>query len=158
MIPNPYKYLIAAVAFVLWSGFMVYGGWYECTVRRLAAEKVSADKAAAELAAATKKLNKASAQLEADETIIRNTTIERTKHVPQVTTGRDCLSAAAVRLLNNNAATGPTDSGKPADEGPTASAATDTDVENWAIQAQGLYDTCATRLNRLIDIETGVEE
>lgn len=74
----------------------------------------------------------------------------------RVTTGRPCLSGAAVRVLNQ-----PDD---PADYGfdpvppPTgghvadhAAFATDADVGGWAIAARAQYNTCRARLAALID-------
>lgn len=72
----------------------------------------------------------------------------------RVTTGRPCLSLAAVRLLNDD----PADYGAPSVPQATGStdaadgaAATDADVGGWAIAARAQYNTCRARLAALID-------
>jgi hypothetical protein len=79
----------------------------------------------------------------------------------QQTSGRECLSAKAVALLNRrtadvgmrdaNAAGGSAASAQAASADPAAGAdaggvATDTDIAGWAASAQALYGQCAGRL------------
>lgn len=94
-------------------------------------------------------------KLAASEAKIVYQTKEVIKYVPQVTTGKPCLSASAVKLLN----TRPDDTNTSnasvqlVTESPAAPAATDSDVAYWIAEANGQYDICATRLNSLIDFE-----
>jgi hypothetical protein len=99
------------------------------------------------------------------------TTINRLKdqrHAQAIrsTTGRACLSADTVRVLNTPAterAAAPADlpaaapgadaAHAPGTAAPAAPAQslTDTDVAAWVADAQGRYATCAARLNTLLD-------
>lgn len=156
LIPLPYR-ILAAVFFalaLLASGFTagVKITRDHAAAQQLVAEKIAADRYRAEVARG----NDLSAKLAAAESNIQTKTIERIKYVPTVTTGRDCLSAGAVGLLNGSAHLGlSAPAGKPAAEGAATPTATDTDVESWAIDASDRYETCAVRLNGLIDWETG---
>ena len=78
--------------------------------------------------------------------------------IHRLTTGRPCLSLAAVRLLNAEQADDPADYGAPGVPQATGStdaadgaAATDADVGGWAIAARAQYNTCRARLAALID-------
>jgi len=100
--------------------------------------------------------NAASAQLAQSETRIQANAIERIKHVPHVTAGRRCLDPAAVSLLNAAESPGlPAAAGQPAPAPAAAPAASDADVAGWIASANGQYETCAARLNGLIDFEEG---
>lgn len=149
LIPLPYRWLIGAVLFAVWSGFMVYGGWHECSIREQAKQRSQALAYAEAVKQEQARGDKASLDLATAQTTIDQLNIERMRHVNQVTTGRECLSSAATSLLNSNASV-QVPAGKP-DAESTPAPATDTDVEAWAIESQGLYDTCAARLNGLID-------
>lgn len=75
---------------------------------------------------------------------------ERDNALKTKTSGKPCLSADAVQLLNT--------SNLPKTAGSTAgknagNAATDTDVAFWASDAQSRYAECARRLNALIRYE-----
>ena len=96
-------------------------------------------------------------QLATRETEIVYRTKEVIKNVPQVTTGRPCLSSAAISMLNYRPDTNavPEATGKPAPEDAAAPAATDTDVAYYLADASGQYETCASRLNSLIDYVDG---
>jgi len=83
---------------------------------------------------------------------------EKNDEIRRLTTGRRCLDAAAVRVLNN-ASTGsqpgalPETARQPAAE--DGAAATDTDVGLWISNAWDQYETCRGRLGALIDFEEG---
>lgn len=154
MIPIQYRILgILVIALVLVAAGFGYG--VRTTKDHAAAQQLVAHVKADEIyQAAVKRGNDLSAKLAAAESSIQTKVIERIKYVPQVTTGRDCLSSGAVGLLNG------TDypklssaSGQPAATGAGQPAATDADVEAWAISSIGQYDICAARLNALIDFE-----
>lgn len=91
---------------------------------------------------------------------------DRNEQAIRSTTGRACLSADTVRVLNTPAAAGgaaPADlpatahgtdgAHAPATAAPGAAAPglTDTDVAAWVTDAQAQYAACAARLNTLID-------
>ena len=73
----------------------------------------------------------------------------------RVTTGRPCLSFAAVRVLNDDPADyGAAPAVPPATGGPDAAdgaAATDSDIGQWVITARTQYATCIQRYHALID-------
>jgi hypothetical protein len=86
----------------------------------------------------------------AEGTIITKT-VEVIKYVPKVTTGRLCLGSDAVSLLQPGATAriNPA-TRKPVTEDANASAS-DTDIAYWVAAANKDYETCAERLNTLID-------
>ncbi|MCQ8103280.1 hypothetical protein NP590_04100 [Methylomonas sp. SURF-2] len=90
------------------------------------------------------------------ESQLTQRTLEVSRALQKVTTGRACLDASAVRLLNGAAHD---DGAMPETAGPSvaesAAIATDTDVAGWIGGAQYHYDTCRARLGALIDFETG---
>lgn len=81
------------------------------------------------------------------------------KNVKKVTTGRTCLSAPAVRLLNHTEA--PTaelpEGSTGIDAEGSSEVATDTHIAEWAAEVQQLYESCAAKLNAKIDIDNGRE-
>lgn len=81
----------------------------------------------------------------------RDTALQETQNaLRQATTGRPCLSAGAVRLLNAPGAAHLKPPGLPAPAGQPAGAdagiASDTDVVLWAAHARRSYDTCRGRI------------
>lgn len=77
------------------------------------------------------------------------------KYVPKYTTGRPCLSADAVRLLNSE--TPDTIERVPNHtetvvEKSTGNAASDTDIATWAAEARREYEDCASNLNAIVDL------
>jgi hypothetical protein len=85
---------------------------------------------------------------------------EHTREIKRLTTGRPCLNAGTVRLLNSSTGIWPVSlpetASRPAAE--DAAAATDTDVAEWIDHAIRQYDTCRDRLGALIDYEQGDQE
>lgn len=83
---------------------------------------------------------------------------ELNREIARSTTGRTCLDARTVGLLN---AAGHRDAARPGPMPQTASApdaapgaaATDTDVAHWASEARSRYDACRAQLDALIDFE-----
>lgn len=97
-----------------------------------------------------------SAQLAQTESQLNQRTLEVSRALSKVTTGRACLGSAAVRLLNNTGNNGtavPEATGASVTE--SGAVATDTDVAGWIGSAQDQYDLCRARLGALIDYETG---
>ena len=83
-------------------------------------------------------------------------TREHAREIKRLTTGRPCLNAGTVRLLNDAtirlsaspAGVPPPTGGTPAANAPAAS---DTDVAGWIDDAGRQYETCRNRLDALID-------
>lgn len=83
------------------------------------------------------------------------------KYVPKYTTGRPCLSADAVRLLNSETTDnieGVPDHTETVVEKSTGNAATDTDIATWAAEARREYEDCASNLNAIVDLSNQTGE
>jgi len=148
----PYRMwiLLAAVAALFGSG--VYSGHHWATTKADAARARAADAYLVQLQAETRRADAAAAALAIAEGRIVTKTVEVIKYVPSVTTGRLCLDADAVGLLQPGAHWGPYPStGEPAGQGAAHAAASDRDVAYWAAEANRQYETAAARLNALID-------
>lgn len=80
---------------------------------------------------------------------------EKRDAINRLTTGRACLTGAAVRVLNDDpadygAATAvPPATGSP--DAADAAAATDTDIGHWIVTAKSQYELCRERYHALID-------
>jgi hypothetical protein len=151
LIPLPYRILIAAAAAAIAFSFGYLQGEAHAQAKADAAQVV-ADKAHAANVAKYVALNNAlSGRLAVAEGTIVTKTVEVVKYVPKYTTGRLCLSSDAVRLLQpgGTARVGSATS-KPNAEDANQSAS-DTDIAYWVAAANEDYETCAVRLNTLID-------
>jgi UDP-N-acetylmuramyl tripeptide synthase len=113
----------------------------------------TAAKAAAEYKIAVDYGNKKAAEVQEIERTSAEVLTEVLINVSKITTGKSCLSADAVRLLNK-----PTKvfglSPRPRDpvEESTGGVATDTDIVNWIARAQDQYKKCAANNNGIVDI------
>lgn len=97
-------------------------------------------------------------QLASQQTHIQQLHQEHARAITRLTTGRPCLSAELVSVLNRTDQPTPADRPDPlptpasspaaADAAPFA---TDTDISTWASTARRDYATCAARLGALID-------
>ena len=158
-----------AVAFLVWTLLAAIAGWQtgreqeqdRCTaqVATLKADQATQERQAAQ--AALDRLQQAQARgdalqarLAAEETNRQTQAQEHAREIKRLTTGRPCLNAGTVRLLNeptghSGTATVPaTTSGATAADAPAAS---DTDVAGWIDNARLQYDACRGRLDALID-------
>lgn len=127
-------------------------------------KRTHAEAEAAAAAAALERLQHAQArgdelaqQLAAAETTLQTQAEEKSHEIARLTTGRPCLSAAVVRVLNspapgNQPGTVPPSAGQPA--AADGAAASDRDVAQWARVCRTRYDTCRVRLDALIDYHT----
>jgi hypothetical protein len=99
--------------------------------------------------------NELSDKLAKAESRITIKNVEVIKYVPTVTTGLvPCLGPAAISLLQPGSDQGlRPPAGEPATEGAGALAASDRDVAYFIASANQQYDTCAVRLNTLVDFE-----
>lgn len=96
--------------------------------------------------------NELASRLAQTESTLNKQAFEVSHEIAQHTSGRACLSASAVRLLNHpdsRAASMP-GAAKQLDA-KSETAATDTDIANWIINTQSQYETCRSRLAALID-------
>jgi hypothetical protein len=149
LIPYRFWIMLACVAALFGSG--VYSGHRWATTKADAARTRAADANIAQLRAEIRRADAAAAALAAAESRIVTKTVEVIRHVPTVTTGRLCLGADAVGLLQPGAHWGPYQPpGEPADQSAAHAAASDRDVVYWAAEANRLYETCAERMNALV--------
>ena len=158
-----------ALAFLVWTLLAAIAGWQtgreqeqdRCTaqVATLKADQATQERQAAQ--AALDRLQQAQARgdalqarLAAEETNRQSQAQEHAREIKRLTTGRPCLNAGTVRLLNQSAG-GLGAPAVPASAGGLAAAdapaASDTDVAGWADNARRQYDTCRDRLDALID-------
>jgi hypothetical protein len=150
---NPYV-LLAVILFLVGSHTTAYfqGRGARDDEVKVENAKIAA-KAAAEYKVAVDYGNKKAAEVQAQKAAFTKKLTEVLIHVPKVTTGRDCLSPDAVRLLNK-----PTSdfglSPRPRDpvEESTGGVASDTDIVNWIARAQDQYKKCAANNNGIVDI------
>ena len=117
----------------------------------------AAERRAAVLQAAQDRGDALTRRLAAQHTQI--TTLEKDRHaaLQAYTTGRACLTADAVRVLNDATTGQPAD--LPTAPGSSTAAdaafATDADVGDWAATARAQYESCQARLDALIDWHLG---
>jgi len=112
-------------------------------------QRVQAD-AMRRLEVATQRGKEAASKLLAAESNLRKSR-EALRHAKaKYTTGRNCLSANAVRMLNN-AGRASSDTASSAAAKDASRFATDQDLWNWSENARHSYQICARRLNALID-------
>lgn len=98
-------------------------------------------------------------RLQSTEAALAEQKMETTREIKRLTTGRACLSAAAVRVLNarttqSDGASSVPGAASSAAAADASGAASDTDVGLWAADARTLYRQCAERLDALIDWHT----
>lgn len=152
LIPAPYRLLAALLLALALFGGGVYSGYRWAATQAEASSAAAAKEHLRQINAELARNHQLAGQLAAAESRIVIKTVEVIRHVPSVTTGRLCLDAAAVSLLQPGAAWGPYQSaGQPAAKGAAHAAASDRDVAYWAAEANRQYETCAARINALID-------
>ena len=150
---NPWVILAVVAGLAASHGYAyITGGSHERgTIAK--AQLISERKYQADYQKAIERGNEYAKQLVLRETEIVYRTKEIIRNVPQVTTGKPCLNRAALRMLNSRPSNPavPEATSKPITEDATALAATDSDVAYWVADANGQYETCAARINALID-------
>lgn len=159
MITRPLFWICAALAMGLGALLTGWGLTGHYTAKIAALKQDHAEQSARAQADALQRLVAANAHADQLTTRLQR----QTAHVDQLTkdkahalnsltTGRTCLGADTVRVLNN-AAAGTADVPAPA-TGPAAAGAavaTDTDVAGWINTAQQQHEQCRARLQALID-------
>ncbi|MCL2345152.1 MAG: hypothetical protein FWC58_04805 [Desulfobulbus sp.] len=157
--------LVVALAGLLFAAGWTVNGWRkDLEIGRIQAEQqkqqgLALNDALFRLDAARKRGDALESRL-AEAEAIRKTALEiHAREIKKLSTGRPCLDAGLVRLLNDPAAAGPAADPVPAPAGGAVAedgaAASDTDVALWISGAKGQYDACRDRLDALIDWHTG---
>ena len=156
--------LAAATALVAGSGGYALGHRLAKADGDAALAKVQRDNATLETKAAEAalaRLQEAQARgdaleerLAVEEASRQSQALEHAREIKRLTTGRPCLNAGTVRLLNEpalgvRAPALPAPASGAAAEG--APAASDTDVAGWIDGTRHQYDACRSRLDALID-------
>ena len=148
--------LILALAFG--AGWLVNGWRLHNQIEQIKADHAkalaAADEAAlARLEEASRKNASLAKMLAETDSRLQKTQEEKNDALAQVTVGRRCLDAAAVRVLNGAPARRATPAPLPATgRRPVSEAtrfATDRDVGRWVAYAQRAYDTCRERIAAL---------
>jgi prophage endopeptidase len=152
LIPLPYRIIGGLVLLAALFGGGVALGHHWATVAAEAQRVKERDAYIAQIGIQLKRADMLSAQLSQAEARVITKTVEVIKYVPKVTTGRLCLDSGAVSVLQPTSHPDvPEAPGKPPAESPPVAAASDRDVAYWIAGANQQYETCAQRLNALID-------
>ena len=115
-------------------------------------DRIRARAAATALQAAQVRGDVLTRDLLAREALINRISKEKRDALSRLTTGRPCLSADAVGVLNGTTGAGAGVSPATGIAAATGGVfATDADVEQWAAAARAAHDTCRHRLDALID-------
>ena len=157
MIPTTAIARLASAAIAAAGAWVWQANSYEAKLADIRSSIAESDRlraraAATALQAAQVRGDTLSRDLLAREALINRLSKEKRDALSRLTTGRPCLSADAVGVLNGTTGTGdgvPTPPGIPAATGATF--ATDADVGQWAAAARAAHDTCRSRLGALID-------
>ncbi len=112
------------------------------------------------LKAALVRGDKLQLQLAEEEQHRLEITREKDREIRNLTTGRRCLDAAAVRLLNaaDSSTTGSVPEASGGAVRPDARFATDTDVGLWINQCRQSYDTCRGHLRAIGEFYEGADD
>lgn len=144
--------ILAAVALVFSFNQGAHRSQAICQAESARAAQVAQARADAALLAAKKRGDTLSARLSQAESTIALNNQEKTHEVARLSVGRPCFDARLVGVLNQpTAASGIATSPASTPIATDAAFATDQDVGEWIVFAQGQYDTCRARLNALID-------
>ena len=131
----------------------------ELHLRHENAARMAAEAALARLHAAQARGEELAARVANEQAKRQTEAKEHQREIQRLTTGRACLNAGTVRLLNRAAADANAAPSMPEAAGAIAAsnapAASDTDVAGWADRARREYEHCRSRLAALIDWHTG---
>lgn len=126
----------------------------ELVLRHESAARLAAQAAIERLQAAHARGDALAARVAEEEARRQTEAKEHQREINRLTTGRACLNADTVRLLNGAGAARPGTAPMPASAiaatQTAAPAASDTDVAGWADRARRQYDTCRAQLDALI--------
>jgi len=158
---SPITWLIA-LAIAAGGGWTINGWRLEKQIAQL--KLTHQDESTRFATAATKRLtdalvrgDKLQLQLAAEEKLRLEQSQEKEREIRNLTTGRRCLDAAAVRLLNatDSSTTGSVSEASGGAVRPDAGFATDTDVGLWINQCRQSYDSCRGRLRAIGEFYEG---
>lgn len=157
------RLVIAAIVLAIGAGagWFVTRLYYKAEISHMETAAANKEKEVAEantkaLADAQAKSDDAIARLAVSERVRTQQYVENEREIKRLTTGRPCLSAGVVSLLNRPH--GVSDSQREAVKGAAdadAGSATDTDVAEWIDTAQLYYGRCQDRVNALIRFYEG---
>jgi len=152
---NPQIVLIALLAMLSSLGFGFYNGYEWHKTKAEAQRARDQDAYQTQLNKQMKVANDLADRLAKAEGRITTKTIEVIKYVTNTTTGTTrCLGPDTISVLQPGSNTGlrpPASVDAPEDAG--SFAASDRDVAYFIAEANQQYDTCAVRLNTLVDFE-----
>jgi hypothetical protein len=162
MIPIPIISLAIAAAVSALAAWTVQGWRMDSALATLRNSHTQAqadltERNAKHLARVWERGDELATTLASQQTRINQLHQEHTHAIKRLTTGRACLSADLVRVLNTTdpAATDRPDALPPPTSSPAATDApafaTDADVSTWAATARRDYAECAARLGALIE-------
>lgn len=154
---------LAAAALAGWAAWQWQGDRAAAAIDRLQAQHATAAQQqtqanARHLLRVWERGDQLAAALATQQAQTQQARHDHEKAIDRLTTGRPCLSAELVGLLNQPQpaapAGGPDPMPPPASDpaaAPAASFATDADVSTWAATARQQYAACAAQLNALIE-------
>lgn len=149
--PSPQMIIAALLAMLLSTagGFFAGYDWAKTKAdaqlaRDMEAQQIILDRQRA-------RADELSSSLSIAEGRVITQTVEVIKHVQKVTTGAPCLNSATVSLLQPGANSGLNPPASALAPEGAAPASSDTDIAYWIASANQHYETCALRLNSLID-------
>lgn len=156
--------LLAGSAYANWQRDTAKDDLADLKVTTAKARSATDAAALVRLQAAADRSDQLEQKLHDTEEALHQLSEEKRNAVKPLTTGRTCLTAAVVRVLNADAGSSPgsvpaavdrpasADASAPADpDDGEEEVATDTDIAGWAIVAKEQYGVCRERLQNLID-------
>lgn len=147
--------VVLAVVCVM-AGWFVTRLYYKAEISSIAADTAKREKDIAEanveaLTGAAARSDKAIADLAKSEQLRQQQSQEHQREIKRLTTGRACLSAELVGVLNAKAVSNGQRPAIQSTSAADAGSATDTDVANWIDTARIYYGRCQDRVNALIN-------
>lgn len=156
---------------LLWSAYtsacLFAGSWVEGNAKdaviaglkltHATEQRVAAEAALLDLQAAKDRGDLLENRLAAADRSRQTQALEHAREIKRLATGRPCLNAGLVGLLNGATGTAPAAvpeaAGEPA--AAAAAAASDSDVAGWIDHAKRQYDACRDRVQALSDFHQG---
>lgn len=156
---------------LLWSAYtsacLFAGSWVEGNAKDVEIaglklthanqQRVATEAALLDFQAAKTRADLLESRLAAADRSRQTQALEHAREIKRLATGRPCLNAGLVGLLNGAAGTAPAavpeTTGEPA--AATAAAASDSDVAGWIDHAQRQYDACRDIVQALSDFHQG---
>lgn len=156
---------------LLWSAYtsacLLAGVWTESNAKNAeidrlklnhaTQQRVAAEAALLDFQGAQARADQLQNRLAAADRSRQTQALEHAREIKRLATGRPCLNAGLVGLLNGAGGTAPAavpeTAGQPA--AADAAAASDSDVAGWIDHAQRQYDACRDRVQALSDFHQG---